>query len=60
MITEKLYKTQEVADICQVTIETVRVWLTSDPPVLKGIKTPTNRWRVPESSLKEFIKERHG
>lgn len=54
---EKLYTTQEVADICKVTEWTVREWCKAGS--IKAIK-PSRAWRITESALKEFLNERHG
>ena len=54
---EKLYTTQEVADICAVTEWTVREWCKAGK--IDAIK-PSRAWRITESALKKFLNERHG
>lgn len=51
-----LYKTEEVAELCQVTPYTVRNWLKDG--ALRGIKLD-NQWRVKRSDLLTFLNERY-
>lgn len=51
-----MWTTQQVADAFQVTVETVRNWITGD--LLKAIKLG-NEWRIPNSDLVTFTRERY-
>lgn len=53
---ETMWTTQQVADAFQVTVETVRNWITGD--LLKAIKLG-NEWRIPNSDLVTFTRERY-
>lgn len=52
-----LYTTQQVAELCAVTPETIRNWLNEHK--LKGIRLD-NVWRIKRSDLLEFLNERYG
>lgn len=52
-----LYKTEQIAELCQVTTETVRNWINEGK--LRAIKLETT-WRVKRSDLLEFLNERYG
>ncbi len=56
-MTEKLYTTDEVAEVCRVTIETVREWLKDGK--LVGTK-PGRAYLIKESDLKTYLEARHG
>lgn len=51
-----LYKTEQVAEMCQVTPYTVRLWLKEG--TLPGVKLE-NQWRIRRSDLKKFLNERY-
>lgn len=53
---ESMWTTQQIADAFQVTTETVRNWITSGQ--LKALKLG-NEWRVPQSDLATFTRERY-
>ena len=52
-----LYTAKEVANLCQVTAQTVRLWLTDHK--LKGVRLEGG-WRIKKSDLLEFLNERYG
>lgn len=54
---DKLYTVEEVANVLNVPINTVRIWLRKG--ILKGIKLG-KYWRVKEAQLQEFTKEQEG
>ncbi len=53
----KLYTTKKVAELCEVTTETVRNWIKSGD--LRAVNL-NGFWRVPHADLKSFLNERHG
>lgn len=55
MVIERTYSTTQVAEIMQVKNYTVRSWLRNGR--LRGINI-NGRWRVRESTLNEFMKEK--
>ncbi len=58
---EVYYKVSDVANLFDVTPATVRVWLTSDPPILHGVKIGKGHyWRIPRSAVRELAQERYG
>lgn len=58
MILEKNYTVQEVADICRVTPETVRLWLRRG--FLEGTRGNHRSWLIPESKLQKYLEEHYG
>ena len=54
MIKGKLYTPEQVAELFQVSAQTVRNWLSSGE--LKGMKLSSRAWRIKESDLEVFIK----
>lgn len=52
----KTYTTEQVAEFCQVTTETVRRWLNEGK--LKGVKLD-NAWRIIRRDLIQFLNERY-
>ena len=52
-----LYRTEEVAELCQVTTETVRNWIKDKK--LKAILLGQT-WRIKRGDLIEFLNERYG
>ena len=52
-----LYTTADVAELCQVSADTVRNWLNDKK--LKGVRLE-NSWRIKRSDLLEFLNERYG
>jgi excisionase family DNA binding protein len=54
---DKLYTTEEVAEIVKVTEWTVREWCKAG--TLPAFK-PGRAWRIKHSDLKQFLNERHG
>lgn len=58
MVKKKLYyTTDEVADICRVTKETVREWIKDGK--LHGIKRGRS-YLITEEDLKSYLEEAHG
>lgn len=55
MINEKMFTPEQIAEMFQVTGQTVRNWLSRGE--LKGMKLGTRAWRVKESDLEAFIKQ---
>jgi excisionase family DNA binding protein len=53
----QLYTATEVAEICRVTVETVRAWIKEGK--LKA-KKPGREYLVDEVDLREFLEEKHG
>lgn len=53
----KYYTTDEVAEICRVTIWTVREWIKEGK--LKGIKRGRS-YLITEEDLKAYLEEKHG
>lgn len=53
----KLYTTKQVADLCQVTTETVRAWITNKD--IEAINL-NGYWRISHVALKSFLDSRHG
>jgi excisionase family DNA binding protein len=53
----QLYTTSQVAELCQVTTETVRNWITKN--TLPALQI-NGLWRVRKSDLRAFLTERHG
>lgn len=56
-VVEKYYSTKYVAEMFDVTGWTVREWLKAG--ILQGIKI-NGIWKVTETELTRFIRERHG
>lgn len=57
MITTKYYTADEVADICRVTVWTVREWIKAE----KLIATKQGRaYLITEEDLKTFLEGKHG
>ena len=52
-----LYTTSQVAELCQVSAETIRRWLQEG--TLKGIRLD-NQWRIKRSDLLVFLNARYG
>lgn len=53
----KYYTADEVADICRVTVWTVREWIKAD----KLVGTKRGRaYLIAEQDLKDFLEDRHG
>lgn len=52
-----LYRSEQVAELCQVTTETVRNWIQDGK--LKAVKLGKT-WRVKRGDLLEFLNERYG
>lgn len=53
----KYYTTDEVAEICSVTVETVREWIKGKKMV--GVKRG-RAYLIKEVDLKKFLEERYG
>lgn len=53
----KYYTTDEVADICRVTVETVREWIKDNK--LNGVKRGRS-YLITEEDLKTYLGEKHG
>lgn len=52
----KLYTTIQVAELCEVTTETIRNWIDNgDLPALKI----NNAWRIRKVDLREFLQKRY-
>lgn len=54
---ERYYTADEVANICRVTVETVREWLKADK--INGIKRGRG-YLIAESDLRDFLETKHG
>jgi len=54
---EKLYTTDEVAEICRVSTHTVRRWLREG--VIEAAR-PGRAYLISESTLKKHLEEKHG
>ena len=52
-----LYRTEKVAELCEVTTETVRNWIKDGK--LKAVKLEST-WRVKRKDLIAFLNERYG
>lgn len=48
---EQFYSTERVAEMFEVTVETVRDWISRGE--LKAVKV-NRQWRVPESALRDY------
>ena len=53
----QLYTAAEVAEICHVTVETVREWIKQDK--IKATR-PGREYLIDEEDLRAFLKEKHG
>ena len=53
----KYYTSEEVANICRVTVWTVREWIKADK--IKGIKRGRS-YLIAESDLRDFLETKHG
>ena len=53
----KVYTSDEVADICRVSVFTVREWIKAGK--LVGVKRGRG-YHITEADLKKFLEERHG
>lgn len=55
---EPMYSTGKVASMLDVSPYTVREWIRDGK--LKAVKWGGQHWRVPKSSLLDFLNQRHG
>jgi len=54
------YSVSQVAKMFSVTAHTVRTWLNSDPPKLRGGKINGTTWRIPKSEVDRLANEMYG
>ena len=53
---EELLTPQEAARRLRVSEETIRRWLRSSPPKIRGVALVSGRWRIPASEIDNMLK----